>query len=40
MSYEKFKRLLTEELNRYDIKLNNKTIAIIYKVLSNLNVID
>lgn len=40
MSYENFKEVLLNELEKYSIKSNNKTIAIIFKVLCDFNIID
>ena len=40
MSYDNFKEVLSNELVKYSIKINNKTIAIIFKVLCDLNIIE
>ena len=40
MNYEIFKTKLKEELSKHNLNLNNKIIAIIYKVLNDLNIID
>lgn len=40
MNYDNFKDILSNELQKYNIKINNKAIAIIFKVLSDLNIID
>lgn len=36
MQYDDFKSILIKELSTYDIKIDTKIIAIIYKVLINL----
>lgn len=40
MKYDDFKKALSDELEKYNIKVNNKIIAIIFKVICNLNIID
>lgn len=40
MEYDIFKDKLKEELCKYNINLNNKIIAIIFKVLNELDIID
>ncbi|WP_272865540.1 hypothetical protein [Clostridioides difficile] len=39
MEYDIFKDKLKEELNKHKINLNNKTIAIIFKTLKDLDII-
>lgn len=40
MNYDNFKDILSNELKKYNITINNKIIAIIFKVLCDLNIID
>lgn len=40
MEYDIFKDKLKEELCKYNINLNSKIMAIIFKVLNELNIID
>lgn len=40
MNYDNFKEILSNELKIYNVKINNKIIAIIFKVLYDLNIID
>lgn len=40
MNYDNFKETLLNELEKYNIKINNKSIAIIFKVLCDLDIID
>ena len=40
MYYDNFKETLSNELEKYNMKINNKTIAIIFKVLCDMNIID
>ena len=39
MNYEVFKTNLKEELSKHNLNLNNKIIAIIFKVLKDLDII-
>lgn len=39
MNYDDFKKALIKNLEKYNIKINNKTIAIIFKVLCDLGII-
>lgn len=39
MEYDNFKDNLKKGLSKYNINLNNKIIAIIFKVLSDLDII-
>lgn len=36
MKYDDFKSILIKELNTYNIKIDTKIIAIIYKVVANI----
>ena len=40
MNYDIFKEKLINELSKYGIEINNRTIAVIFKILNDLNVID
>ena len=40
MDYENFKNNLKKELSKHNLNLNNKIIAIIFKVLKDLDIID
>lgn len=40
MKYDDFKKALSDDLEKYNIKANNKIIAIIFKVLCDLDIID
>lgn len=40
MNYDNFKDILSNELKKYNITINNKIIAIIFKVLCDLNITD
>ncbi|SCH68337.1 Uncharacterised protein [uncultured Clostridium sp.] len=40
MNYDDFKKALIKNLEKYNIKINNKTIAIIFKVLCDLDIIE
>lgn len=40
MNYDVFKENLINELNKYGIEINNRTVAVIFKVLCNLNITD
>lgn len=40
MDYENFKNNLKEELSKHNLNLNNKIIAIIFKFLKDLDIID
>lgn len=40
MNYEDFKARLKEEFSKNNINLNNKIIAIIFKFLKDLDIID
>ena len=40
MKYDDFKKALSDDLEKYNIKANNKIIAIIFKALCDLNIID
>ncbi|MEG1141835.1 MAG: hypothetical protein RSE41_05240 [Clostridia bacterium] len=40
MNYDCFKEKLSTEFKKYNITINNKIIAIIFKVLCDLNIID
>lgn len=39
MNYHVFKEKLISEFKKYDIEINNRTIAIIFKVLCDLSII-
>lgn len=39
MIYDNFKEMLSNESKKYNVTIDNKIIAIIFKVLSDLNII-
>ena len=39
MIYDNFKEMLSNEFKKYNVTIDDKIIAIIFKVLSDLNII-
>lgn len=39
MIYDNFKKMLSNEFKKYNVTIDNKIIAIIFKALSDLNII-